>query len=93
MKKKFINISPYLIGVIYLAYCLFNVESWVKSHMEECLFFVIIAWMVAVILAVVFGVLSLIKKQKFEIYLPLFFFSIGFVVYVVALNIPCCIGG
>ena len=93
VKKKFINIIPYIIGVIYLVYCLLNVESWVKSHTEEYLFFVITAWMVAVILAVVFVVLSLIKKQKSKMYLPLFFFSIGLIIYFVAINIPCCTGG
>ncbi|MBR5307353.1 MAG: hypothetical protein IKU43_01160 [Clostridia bacterium] len=93
MKKKFINIIPYLIGVIYLAYCLFNVESWVKSHTEKYLLFVLMAWLVAVILAVIFVALRLIKKQKTKMYLPLFFFAIGLIVYAVALSIPCCIDG
>ena len=93
MKKKVINIIPYIIGVIYLVYCLLNVESWVKSHTEKYLLFVLLAWLVAVILAVIFVALRLIKKQKIKMYLPLFFFAIGLIVYVVALSIPCCIGG
>ena len=93
MKKKILNIIPYMLGLIYLAYCLFNVEAWVKSHTEEYLFFVILVWIVAMILAVVFLVLRLTKKQKLKMYLPLFFFVIGLIVYVVALNIPCCTGG
>ena len=93
MKKKIINIIPYIIGLIYLAYCLFNVESWVKSHTEKYLLFVLMAWLVAVILAVIFVALRLIKKQKLKMYLPLFLFAIGLIVYVVALSIPCCTGG
>lgn len=93
MKKKVINIIPYIIGVIYLVYCLLNVESWVKSHTEKYLLFVLMAWLVAVILAVIFVALRLIKKQKIKMYLPLFFFAIGLIVYVVALSIPCCTGG
>ena len=93
MKKKVINIIPYIIGVIYLVYCLLNVESWVKSHTEKYLLFVLMAWLVAVILAVIFVALRLIKKQKLKMYLPLFLFAIGLIVYVVALNIPCCTGG
>ena len=93
MKKKVINIIPYIIGVIYLVYCLLNVESWVKSHTEKYLLFVLMAWLVAVILAVIFVALRLIKKQKLKMYLPLFLFAIGLIVYVVALSIPCCTGG
>lgn len=93
MKKKFLGVIPYILGLIYLAYCLFNVEAWVKSHTEEYLFFVILAWGVAVIFAIVFLMLRLIKKQNLKMYLPLFFFVIGLIIYVVALNIHCCIGG
>ena len=93
LKKKLLKIIPFILGLTYLAYCLLNVDSWVKSHTEEYLFFVILAWIVAVILAVVFLVLRLIKKQKLKMYLPLFFFVIGLIVYVIASNIPCCTGG
>ena len=93
MKKKFLNIIPYIIGLIYLVYCLFNVNTWVKSHTEEYLFFVMLAWFVAIVLALVFLVLRLIKKQNLKMYLPIFFFVIGLIVYVVASNIPCCTGG
>lgn len=93
MKKKLLNIIPYIIGLIYLAYCLFNVDAWVKSHTEEYLLFIILSWLVAVILAIVFIVLRLIKKQSLKIYLPVYFFAIGLIIYVVASNIPCCTGG
>ena len=93
LKKKLLNIIPYIIGLIYLAYCLFNVNDWVKSHTEEYLFFVMLAWLVAIILALVFLVLRSIKKQNLKMYLPIFFFVIGLIVYVVATNIPCCTGG
>ena len=93
MKKKFINIIPYIIGVIYLVYCLLNVESRVKSHTEKYLLFVLMAWLIAVILAVIFVALRLIKRQKIKMYLPFFIFTIGLIVYVVALSIPCCTGG
>ncbi|MBQ8525508.1 MAG: hypothetical protein IJ460_02145 [Clostridia bacterium] len=93
MKKKILNIIPYIFGLIYLAYCLLNVDAWVKSHTEEYLFFVILAWIVAVILAIVFIALRVLNKQKLKIHLPVFFFVIGFIVYVVAANIPCCTGG
>ncbi len=93
MKKKLLNIIPYILGLIYLAYCLFNVEAWKRSHLEEYLFFVALAWVVAIIIAIVFLVIRLRKKQNLKMYLPLFFFGIGLIVYVVALNIPCCTGG
>ena len=48
---------------------------------------------VAIILALVFIVLRLIKKQNLKMYLPVFFFVIGLIVYVVASNIPCSTGG
>ncbi|MEE0409463.1 MAG: hypothetical protein UD759_01655 [Clostridia bacterium] len=93
MKKKILNIIPYIIGLVYLAYCLINVDAWVKSHTEEYLFFVMLAWLVAVIIALVFLALRIIKKRNLKMYLPIFFFVIGLIVYVVALNIPCCTGG
>lgn len=93
MNKKILNIIPYMLGLFYLAYCMLNVNAWVKSHNKEYLFFVILAWVVAIILTVVFLVLRLIKKQKLKMYLPLLFFVIGLIVYVVASNIPCCTGG
>lgn len=93
MKKNFLKILPYALGLVYLAYCLINIEAWVLSHTEEYLFFVILAWIVAIILTTVFLVLRLIKKKNYKFYLPIFFFIIGFVINVVATNIPCCTGG
>ena len=93
VKKKMLNIIPFIIGLIYLAYCLINVDAWVKSHTEKYLFFVFLVWFIAVIIAVVFIGLRLIKKRNLKMYLPIFFFVIGLIVYVVALNIPCCTGG
>ena len=74
MKKKILNIIPYIIGLVYLAYCLINVDAWVKSHTEEYLFFVMLAWLVAVIIALVFLALRIIKKRNLKMYLPIFFF-------------------
>ena len=93
MKKKILNIIPYMLGLIYLAYCLFKVEAWVKSHTEEYLFFVVLTWLVAVILTIVFLMLRLVKNRPLKMYLPLFFFAIGLIIYFVAINIPCCTGG
>lgn len=93
MKKKIINIIPYIIGIIYLAYCLCNVEVWVKRHMEEHFLFIFIAWFLAVIFACVSIVLWLVKKQSLKMNLPVFFFVIGLIIDIVARKIPCCIGG
>ena len=93
MNKKFLNTIPYILGLTHLIYCLFNVDSWVKSHTEEYLFFVALAWAIAVITAIILFVLNLTKKQKYKFYLPTFFFVVGAVVYIVALSIPCCTGG
>ena len=93
MRNKLLNIIPYILGVIYLAYCLFNVENWVKSHTEEYFIFVVLAWAVAIILSIVFLILRFIKKQNLKMYLPIFFFVIGLIVYLVALNISCCMVG
>ena len=93
MKKKILNIIPYIVGLEYVTYCIFNVDVWVKRHTEEYLFFVMLAWLVAVIIAAVFLVLRLFKKQDVKMYLPIFFFVIGLIVYVVASNTPCCTGG
>ena len=89
MKKNFLKILPYALGLVYLAYCLINIEAWALGHTEEYLFFVILAWIVAIILTTVFLVLRLIKKKTINF----FFFIIGFVINVVATNIPCCTGG
>ena len=91
--KKVLKCVPYIIGLIYLIYCLFNVELWVKSHTEEYLFFVALAWLVSVILAVIFVVLKLIQKRDLNMYLPVYFFLIGLIIIIVARSIPCCTGG
>ena len=92
MKKKLLNAIPYILGLLYLLCCLFNVEAWVKSHTEEYLFFVALAWFASVILAVIFIVLKLIRKRELNMYLPIFFFLIGLTIYIVARSIPCCTG-
>ena len=93
MKKKILNIIPYLIGLMYLAYCLLHVHSWVTSHLEDYLFFAALAWVVAAICAIISLVLTFTVKRKFNFYLPAFFLVIGLIVYIVAINIPCCTGG
>ena len=93
MKKKILNIIPYMLGLIYLAYCMNNIKSWVLSHTDEYFFYVILAWAVAIVHATVLTVLRVTKKQKYKFYLPVFFFAIGLVIYMVAYNIPCCSGG
>ena len=93
MKKKVLNIIPYLIGLIYLAYCLSHVHSWVTSHLEDYLFFAALVWVVAAICTIISLVLTFTVKRKFNFYLPAFFLVIGLIVYIVAINIPCCTGG
>ena len=92
MKKKIIKLVPYISGLVYLAFCLFNVESWVKSHLgyEGA---VILPMAVAVILTAVFVALRIFTKKRPAFYLPVFYFVVGFVIDIVASNIPCCIGG
>lgn len=92
MIKNLLNTIPYIFGFVYFAYCLINIDAWVKSHNEEYLLFVIFVWIVAVFLAVIVILLRLIKKRKLKLHLPLFLFVIGLIVCVIASNTPCCIG-
>ena len=89
MKKKIMNIVPYILGLLYLAYCLNNVTLWVTSHMDEHMLYIMLSWLVAAVLLV----LKLLKKINIKIYLPIFYFAIGLIVYIVASGTPCCIGG
>ncbi len=67
-------------------------QGWGKRHTEEYLFFVILVRVVAIILAIVFLVLGLIKKQNLKNVFTIFLFVIGLIVCVVASNIACCTG-
>ncbi len=87
--KKFIN---YAAGCAYTAYCLFNINGWVKSHSDIGIY-VLIPWITAVIAAVLFLILKLFAKRKYNFAMPLFFLCIGIVISAVGLNIPCCTGG
>ncbi len=72
MKKKILHLIPYIMGAAYLIYCLFQVDSWVESHIEEYLFFVMVAWIFAAIITIVLIALRFITKKKYKFYLPLF---------------------
>ena len=91
MKKNIIKSIPCFVGLIYLAFSLFNVESWVKGHLgyEGA---VILPMIIAAVLTVVYVSLRIFAKKRLNFYLPVFYFSIGVIIDVVAANIPCCIG-
>ena len=92
MKNKILNIAPYITGLIYLIYCLANINYWVKSHLEFG-FFVLIPIVIAVVLSIIYIALKIFSKKKFDFYLPLFYLLIGFIINIVGSNIPCCVGG
>jgi len=92
MKKKLLKLIPYMLGLAYLTYCLIIIESWVKAHLDHGLF-VGISWIIGVISLIVLLFLRFIEKKKCSFYLPVFFFAIGYIVHIVASNIPCCVGG
>ena len=89
MKRKILNAVPYILGLLYLAYCLKNVTLWVTGHMDEHMLYIMLVWAVAGVLLM----LKLLKKINIKIYLPVFYFAIGLIIYVIASRIPCCIGG
>ena len=92
MKKKVLNILPYIAGLLYLIYCMANINYWVKSHLEFG-FYVLIPMFIAIVLSVSFIVARIFAKKKLNFYLPLFFMVIGLVINIVGSNIPCCVGG
>ncbi len=92
IKKKLLKLIPYILGLAYLTYCLIIIESWVKAHLDHGLF-VLVPWMVAVITVIVLLILRFTQKRKYNFYLPVFFFAIGYIIHIVASNIPCCVGG
>ena len=92
MKKKVLNILPYIVGLLYLIYSMANINYWVKSHLGFG-FYVLIPILIAVILSISFIVARIFAKKKLNFYLPLFFLIVGFVINIVGSNIPCCVGG
>lgn len=92
MKKKILNVTPYVVGLIYLIYCLANINHWVKSHLGFW-FYVLIPIVIAIALSIIYIALKIFAKKKFNFYLPLFYLIIGFVINIVGSNIPCCVGG
>ena len=92
MKKKVLNVTPYIAGLLYLVYCMANINYWVKSHLGFG-FYVLIPWLIAVVLSISFIVAKVLAKKKFAFYLPLFFLIIGLIINIVGSNIPCCVGG
>ena len=81
-----LNIISCISGFMYLAYCLFNIESWVRSHTGEYICYAVIAW----VLAMVF---LWLRKGKSGKLLSLFFFAIGAIICLAGISIPCCTGG
>ena len=92
MKKKVLIVMPYIAGLLYLIYCMANINYWVKSHLGFG-FYVLMPWLIAVLLSVSFIVARIFAKKKLNFYLPLFFLIIGLVINIVGSNITCCIGG
>lgn len=92
MKKKVLNILPYIAGLLYLIYCMANINYWVKSHLGFG-FYVLIPWIVAVVLFISFILVRIFAKRKLNFYLPLFFLIVGLIINIVGSNIPCCVGG
>ena len=92
MKKKVLNATPYIVGLLYLIYCLANINYWVKSHLGFG-FYVLIPWFIAVLLSVSFIVVKILTKKRITFYLPLFFLFIGLIINIVGSSIPCCVGG
>lgn len=92
MKKKILNITPYIGGILYLAYCLSNINYWVKSHFGFG-FYVLVPILIAGVLSISYIVVRIFAKKKLTFYLPLFFLIIGLAINIVGSNIPCCVGG
>lgn len=92
MKKKIIKLIPYILGLIYFTYCMFNIEHRVKSHMGFD-FYVIVPCVFAILISVVLLILNLFFKKKCNFYFPLFLFIMAVIITVVGSGIPCCTGG
>ena len=92
MKNKVLNILSYIAGLLYLIYCLTNINYWVRSHLGFG-FYVLIPILIAVILFVLVIVSRIFAKKKLNFYLPIFFLIVGLVINIVGSNIPCCVGG
>ena len=92
MKKKVLIATPYIAGLLYLVYCMANINYWVKSHLGFG-FYVLIPILIAVVLSISFIVARIFAKKKLNFYLPLFFLIIGLIINIVGSNIPCCVGG
>ena len=63
MKKRILKIAPYFAGLIYLVYCLMNINYWVKSHSGYELF-VLIPWLSALVISVLLIWLRISEKKK-----------------------------
>lgn len=92
MKKKVLIATPYFSGLLYLIYCLANINYWVKSHLGFG-FYVLIPWLIAFSLFVLFVVVRILTKKRITFYLPLFFLVIGLIINIVGSSVPCCVGG
>lgn len=92
MKKIILNVTPYILGLIYLVCCLANINHWVKSHLGFG-FYVLIPMAIAIVLSILCIALKIFAEKKFNFYLPLFYLIIGFVISIVGTNIPCFVGG
>lgn len=92
MKNKVLIAVPYIMGLSYLAYCLFNIDDWVKSHLEID-FFVILPLAVAILASITMIIMRFFFKKKCDYYLTVFFVFIGLIIDIVGPRIPCCSGG
>lgn len=92
MRRKIINSIPYILGIIYLAYYLSNINYWIKSHIRFE-FYVLVPLVIAVLILLALIALRVFNKKKCNFYLPLFFLIIGIIINVVGSSIPCCTGG
>ena len=91
--KKAIYVISLTLPVIYLIYCLLNIEGWVKSHLgyEG---YAVMPIIVAVIIAIVLSVIKIFRSVPNKVfYIPLVFVIVGVVIFVVGACIPCCSGG
>ena len=73
MKKKVLIAMPYIAGLLYLIYCMANINYWVKSHLGFG-FYALIPILIAVVLSIAFMIVRIFTKKKFDFYLPFLFF-------------------
>ena len=92
MKKEVLNILSYIAGLLYLIYCMANINYRVISHLGFG-FYVLIPILIAIVLSISFIIVRIFAKKKLNFYLPLFFLVVGLVIIIVGSNIPCCVGG